>query len=147
MTDWRIEKFDIHHIKEFELRPEDKGRLLNEDPSKWEQVADNSIAYSFYHHGNLIFCGGIFLHYAGFGEAWLLCSPEAETLPKGMFKLTRDGLEKIIKDYKLFRVQATVRCDWKQAQKFIRKLGFTPEGVLRKYGIDQSNYMMYARIE
>ena len=147
MTNWRIEKFDIHHIKEFELRPEDKGRLINEDPSKWEQVSDNSIAYSFYHHGNLIFCGGIFLHYAGFGEAWLLCSPKAEFLPKDVFKLTKNTLDKIIKDNGLFRVQATVRCDWKQAQKFVEKLGFIPEGVLHKYGMDQSNYIMFGRIE
>ncbi len=147
MTNWRIEKFDIHHIKEFELRPEDKGRLLNEDPSIWEQIAGKSIAHSFYHDDSLIFCGGIMLHYAGFGEAWLLCSAKAETLMKGVFKLTKDGLEKIIKDHKLFRVQAAVRLDWKQAQKFVSRLGFIPEGILHKYGIDQSNYMMYARIE
>ena len=147
MTNWRIEKFDIHHIKEFELRPEDKGRLINEDPSKWEQIAYKSIAHSFYHDDSLIFCGGIMLHYAGFGEAWLLCSPKAETLPAEVFRLVKRALEKIIKENKLFRVQATVRCDWKQAQRFVRDLGFIPEGVLHKYGMDQSNYIMFGRIE
>ncbi len=147
MTDWRIEKFDIHHIKEFELRPEDKGRIINEDPSKWEQIAGNSIAYSFYHKESLIFCGGIVVHYAGFGEAWVLCSPKAETLPKGVFRLAKEFLDKNIKDKKLFRVQAVVRCDWPQAQKFVEKLGFIKEGILKKYGLDQSDYIMYARIE
>ena len=87
------------------------------------------------------------MHYAGFGEAWLLCTPKVKTVPKDMFKLAKKYLEKVINDRGLFRVQATVRCDWEQAQRFVKKLGFVPEGVLHKFGIDQSDFLMFARIE
>ena len=147
MVDWRVEKFDFHHLKEFASQSHDKGRLVNEDPVQWKLIAGHSVAYSFFVKDRFIFCGGVLIYRAGFGEAWILCSEDVALYPRTVFKLMREYLQKVINDHSLYRVQATVRCDWPQAQRFVMMFGFTPEGILRKYGTDKSDYKMYARIE
>lgn len=144
MINWKVEKFDLHHIKDFAAK---EGGVVNEDPAMWKLVTEKSEACSFFFKGKWIFSGGILVHRAGFGEAWILCSKGAAAHPVGVFRVARDYLNTGFVLNRLYRLQAIVRCDWPQAQKFVKRLGFVKEGVLKKYGADQSDYIMYARVE
>ena len=55
-------------------------------------------------------------------------------------------LKKIIKEHEFARVQAAVRTDWPEAQRFSRFLGFKQEGLMEKFGPDGSDYYRVARI-
>ena len=144
MVDWRVKDFKPKHLKHIRVRTHDQGEMI----SSWKEIAKKSIAYSFFNEkGRFVFCGGILIHHPGFGEGWVLCSEEVKYYPITVFKFTKMYLNRIIKDNNLYRVQVTTRSNWPQAQRFVRMLGFTPEGILRKYGPDKSDYKMYARIE
>ena len=52
----------------------------------------------------------------------------------------------IIKEQELVRIQAAVRADWPEAQRFAEFLGLENEGLMRKYGPDGSDYFRFAKV-
>ena len=44
------------------------------------------------------------------------------------------------------RIQAAVRADWPEAQRFAEFLGLENEGLMRKYGPDGSDYFRFAKV-
>src|SRR5215472_12039856 len=45
------------------------------------------------------------------------------------------------------RIQAVIHSEDVRARAFVRFLGFKAEGVMKKYGPDGSNFIMYARVK
>ena len=46
----------------------------------------------------------------------------------------------------LHRIQSAVLDNNPKLERFARFLGFTPEGVLRRYGTDRTDYTLYSRL-
>lgn len=143
----KVKELRYSDVFTIEPRTEDKDRLIYTNKGDWLRIAENSHAFTLFYDGQILCYGGVLLYRQGFGEAWILCSELAMKHPFVVYRKSIEILNLIIDVNKLYRVQATVRCDWKQARKYLEHLGFKKEGRLKKYGPDQSDYYMYSRVK
>lgn len=145
----KVEKYTHEHfneMREMGLRVEDDKRMIIANPDTWKVMAERSEACSVFVDGDILFSGGILMLREGFGEAWLLCSVLVYIYPLTVYRVASRILNKIIEECNLYRVQATPRTNWPTGYRFVEKLGFQREGVLRKYGLHQEDCYMYGRI-
>jgi len=67
-------------------------------------------------------------------------------IPLLVARYSKRGLDAIIRDNKIRRVQASVSVVDDVAVRFAEWMGFDEEGVMRAYGLDGSDYYRYARV-
>jgi hypothetical protein len=79
-------------------------------------------------------------------ELYALTSHEMENKPLQYHRAIRSMLKLLVEAMKLVRAQTFVRADYDKGVKFMRTLGFEPEGRLRCYGIDRKNYYIMGRV-
>lgn len=83
--------------------------------------------------------------FSGVFEVWSLLSQDVKKHPKTLAKTAKkfvDGLSK----FGAHRIQMTTRHDLKGGQKWAEFLGFKPECVMRKYGPDQMDHILYSKV-
>lgn len=57
------------------------------------------------------------------------------------------GFKKALNVLPFRRIQAKVRTDFKVGINFVEKLGFKPEGILKKFGPNNTDYTMYCLLQ
>ena len=57
-----------------------------------------------------------------------------------------DIMQRVTTENKLWRVQGVCKADWPAARRFARLMGFEEEGLMRKYGPEQADYMRIAKV-
>lgn len=102
-------------------------------------------AFTLIDNGHLVVSGGIFPVWDGLGEAWLIPSDQVANYKIKMIRTLRQHIDLITEEDGLRRLQATVRDDFDIAKKFIEFLGFKREGLMKNYGPDGTDHIMYAR--
>jgi hypothetical protein len=80
----------------------------------------------------------------GVGECWFMSTTALERYPIFLIKTFRKLTDMVLQNG-LHRVQIMVH-DTPALNKWATTLGFTKEGVLRKYGIDQKDNAVYSKI-
>lgn len=141
-----LEEFNIKDFDRMELKPGTWAR--REDRRMYEGYGKIGPAFTLFHDDLVIACGGICCAaWPGFGEAWLIPSAYIGKYPKSIFRYSRDFVEAVINRLDLFRVQTTVRELDNVSVRWIEHLGFTREGLLRKFTVNQENSFIYARIK
>lgn len=95
--------------------------------------------------GEVVACGGVVIIWPGVGEAWMRTSPLLERYPVASLRLTKQFLNTAANCLKLRRMQCTVRKGYAPAIKWAERLGFASEGVLRGFGPDGEDYIMFSR--
>jgi hypothetical protein len=90
---------------------------------------------------------GVWPQWPGVGRAWTMLSPEALLYPKTLHGWAKATLAAIMERDRLHRVEAVVRSGHTAGHRWVRRLGFRREGELVAYGMDRSNFHLYARIE
>lgn len=138
---FRIEHFDRMHIK----------------PQTWASKRDRQMIEAYGASGPslslmdddlVICCGGICCAaWKGFGEVWLVPSIYVDAYPKSVYAHTRKFIADAIDNLDLYRVQATIKEHDKTSIRWIEKLGFVREGLMMKFGPNQENQFMYARVK
>ncbi len=113
-----------------------KDRLLD--------VMPNSATMRY--KGSIIAIVGFTPLLPGSMEIWGVISNNIKECPKTFHKACRVVLESFIAQYKLRRVQMTVSGSFVTGCRWAKSLGFTPEGVLKAYGTDGSDYVMFGRV-
>lgn len=108
--------------------------------------AQNGTAITAYLHGKPMACFGFLPIWTGVAEMWLLIEERGRKYGKS---LTRAALS--VRDYavlsnNLHRLQITVRSADIRAVRWAQAIGFEQEAVLRRYGPDQSDFYIFARI-
>lgn len=103
-------------------------------------------AFTLMDNGHLVVSGGIFPVWDGMGEAWLIPSDEIPKYKIRMIRILRDHISSITEEDGLRRLQATVRDDFEVAKRFIEFMGFKREGLMKNYGPDGTDHIMYARV-
>lgn len=101
------------------------------------------------YEGHIVAVGGVFIPWTGVGTFWLILRSDAKKYGfHGVLALSaiQEHVESLIRNNNLWRAQATVRPEFEEAVKMIEFLGFTYEGLLRKYCPDGGDTMMYSRI-
>jgi len=138
-----LKPFIPEHVLMLGSRAEDRHRPRGADA---QRLIDNGIAQSAFDGDELIMCGGIVILHPGVAEAWLMCKEGVGAYKREVYVYSRRFLDLVESKYSLHRIQAHVRGGWKIARMFLEHLGFHKEGLLEKFGPDQEDYYIYARI-
>jgi len=94
--------------------------------------------------GNIVGCGGVMLLWSGVGEAWVMPNALAAEYPLACFRTICQGLQHAITAHNLRRVQSVVHESVPAEQRWVVRLGFEFEGVMRGYGPGGETYLRYA---
>jgi len=78
------------------------------------------------------------------GDLWLIPSIYVNKYPLTIFKVASSYISNAIDTLKLHRVQAIIM---QPEVKWIEKLGFEREGLLRKFGPNKEDKYIYARVK
>ena len=79
-------------------------------------------AYSLFHKGELLGCGGI--RTVGIGEAWLMLTEEAKKHKRDLLTHCRMMIDKMMRDEKIWRVWSESPEDKPKNKNFLKKMGF-----------------------
>ncbi len=94
--------------------------------------------------GQIVLCAGIHGAWTGTGEVWALFSPLAKVYLQTTFWV-RHFLVHAQETLGYNRLQAAIRLDCPIDVRFIERLGFEREGVMRHY-VDGADYALYALV-
>jgi RimJ/RimL family protein N-acetyltransferase len=61
-----------------------------------------------------------------------------------MYRVIKEWISKFVKDHGLKRIQATVECDFEEAIRMVRHLGFKKESIMKNY-VNGKDAFMYVR--
>lgn len=136
--------FKSWHLKSLKLRPEDGELDLDRLGKKYEIVGP---AYTCIDRKKILFCAGIIILWRGVGESWSLCDVEVKNYPREVLFYQKECLFKEIEANKLHRIQAHCLTTWRSGYRFLERLGFEREGLVRKYDSEGRDYYLYSLIK
>ncbi len=144
----RIEAYRPEHLALLELRPLDARAFEGfGDMDKW---MDNYVScgpvYTGIDEDVVVFIMGICMLWPGLGEGWVLTSSHVERLRLGFHKAVKGFIEMARKDFHLHRLQVNILAEHKQSCRWIERLGFGSEGVMKAFGPKRQDFVRYARI-
>lgn len=110
-------------------------------------LASQGPAWSgFDSEGTFLGAGGIGYYWPGVAEGWLLLSKGTDNYPFSLHRIVRLMVEKAFAVNGLKRLQVSVPVDMQRSRKWIARLGFVREGLMRRYGPDGHDYVLYAMV-
>ena len=93
-----------------------------------------------------IAAGGVFPLWDGVAEGWVLGTAEMKKYPITFARVIKHRTEMMCKNNSFKRLQTSVKADCEIAIRFAKWMDFKPEGLMKHYGPDGSDYYRYARI-
>lgn len=122
--------FERHHVDW--LKPRDYGgRLLSAVKSL--EFIDRSIAWTMVHEGEVVACVGIIHYWSGVAEAWTISSERVVRLKFSFHRTIMELIERVFQQFRLNRLQASVHADHEVSMRWLERLGFKNEGLMKKY--------------
>jgi hypothetical protein len=152
MSEWKISGFTLvpfcgDDAYEIAIHP-DMGIYKNEFFDAWVQVRCCGGGWTAYKEDvGILWCGGITPVWYGVGNAWFIRSTWVENFPIATVKMCKAVLERLIDEEHYHRVQCEVRKSSTTDIRFALFLGFTVEGIMRKWGADGSDYLLMSRVQ
>ena len=95
--------------------------------------------------GKVACCFGFQLLWPGVAEAWMLTSNQINTKAVSLTRSAGRYFDHIATKQVLKRLQITVNAQHDLAMRWAVALRFTQEGIMRNYGADGSDHVMFAR--
>tara|TARA_Y100001972_G_scaffold114747_1_gene150674 strand:- start:158 stop:598 length:441 start_codon:yes stop_codon:yes gene_type:complete len=144
-----IVDFESDHAKEL------YDGIINDDRNRppimisqfVDEVVVKNLAFTGVLNGKIIACGGIYPIWNGVGDAWFIGSNVIYEYPILVTKTVKKYLDELMDLNNFHRVQAYVRHDWQEAQRWIKVLGMQNEGTARKYSTDGRNHILFAKVK
>ena len=139
--------FHWGHAYTMDLREHD-ARYFRSVPNfrdMLRQYQDTGNAKTAMVGGKIACCFGYVELWRGVAEMWMLTTNHIETHPVAMTRGALRYINHIATETKLKRLQITVDVTHVVAMRWADALKFNREGVLRHYGADGADYMMFAR--
>lgn len=103
-------------------------------------------AFTLICDGRVIACGGVMLLWGSVGEGWILGSTLIDSHKLAFHRAVKRMTVDIQDNMRLTRVQTVVHCEFPESAKWLERLGFENEGVMRNYGVHGDDYWRYARV-
>lgn len=138
--------FELDHVDRISERAIFNAKGLLRDRLKVLTTQPGALTGTIARGEAILAIVGVIQTRAGFGEVWSVTSDEIRSTPVAFHKLALALLRHFEQRLSLTRVQVTVREDYVDGQKWAESLGFVREGVMRKYDLDGSNHILYARV-
>lgn len=90
--------------------------------------------------------GGIYIYWEGVAEVFLWLSPMVEQYPLYAVHAIKSGIDRLVKQYKLRRLQTLIDAELPTNQRFCELFGFKLESRLVAYGPWGEDNLMYVRM-
>jgi len=111
-------------------------------------IAEESVTLSILEKDTdaVIILGGVVVIWPGVAEAWSIASDLVKKYPRDVIHYCRLFLQTQMEMQNLRRLQLSVLTSEQVHRRFAEKLGFTDEGIMRKYGTQGEDHNRYARV-
>lgn len=140
----RIVQFEPDHLKLLLLQPSQAiMQPLLDNPEYAQSLKDAGPAYSAVDGDAVFACAGFIPQWEGRAIAWALISAEAG---RHFVTITR-AVKRAMDLHQFRRVETAVAHEFPQGHRWARMLGFTREGLMRRYTPDGRDCDLYARVQ
>ncbi len=112
------------------------------EPSYGESLAKAGPSFTATVDGDPIACIGVIDQWSGYARAWALISMFAGPY---MLHLTR-GIRTWLKYHNPGRIDTAVDCQFPEAIRWARLLGFAQEGTMRAYTPERRDCFLYSKV-
>lgn len=109
----------------------------------WGKSKDS---YTMMKDGVPVFCAGVVDIGWQRGEAWTLVSRLFYENKKVCYRVVKNFLKYCFENNQYQRIQSVISPDLDAGESWMRHLGFTKEGTLRKFGPNNEDVVMYSRV-
>ena len=149
MTDsFKIVPYETQHGDEMiEFGLNDK--LMDIDANFTENRIDFALvglSFTLLHNNNPVCSGGIVPLWNGVAEGWVIASKRIYDHKIKSVSAIKKRLDLLCTNNNIWRLQTSVKEDFKVGVRFAEWLGLKKEGLMLKYGPDKTNYYRMAKI-
>ena len=148
MANWIIKPFRQEHADE--IISYGMNNILMEIDASFKEnricQADKGNAYTLFVENKPIVAGGIIILWQGVAEGWVMANQNIFEIKLLACKEIKNRTDELCKKNKIKRLQTTVKYDFNSGIRFASWLGLKPEGIMRRYGPDGSDYYRMAKI-
>ena len=139
----KIIPFDPKHLEEMEINWGNKCMApIVIAASKLYAAAGP--AFSGEDKGRIVGCAGLAELWPGVAHAWAIIDKNYPKL--SVYRAIKSGMFVLAQVCKCHRIQTSTPAGFEAGHRMLRGLGFLPEGIMRSYGMDQSDYVQYAKV-
>ena len=131
--------------RDFRASDLEKIRVREADIDRDLEAFKKGLSFSYYDGEQIVCLFGIVKINEQTCEVFTVFDECARKYTRQIYEYAHRFLEFLEKQF--IRIQAVVRSDWEMSRRWVEKLGFVCEGVLRKFGPDGTDYCMYARVK
>lgn len=131
-----------------ELRDRDVDMLSSMDDwlgNLWE-MKSKGYGFTIYHEDDVVACIGVTKIVSGVSEVWAITGKLVEKYPKDFHKMCKRIIEYAFEIDNLHRLQCTAEVGYDRTIKWLERLGFEREGMLRNYTPDGKDMYIYSII-
>ena len=148
MVKYRIIPYEKSHTDEI-LTFGMNDKLLENDASSEEGRIDYGIpglSFTLLADNNIVLCGGITPIWDGVAEGWVIASKRIYDHKIKSVSSIKKRLDLLCTNNKIWRLQTSVKEEFKTGIRFAEWLGLKKECLMQMYGPDKSNYYRMAKI-
>ena len=141
---FQILPFEPHHISLIGPVSHDWHTVtyLAESPSYAKTLQSMGPSFTAFRCGKAIGAAGLIFIWEGFAQAWAYIG--LQRIGHQEFRALRDGLNLLMEEHRLRRVQTEVLTEHEAAHRMIRRLGFKSEAEMPCFGVKGETYTRYA---
>ena len=124
-------------------------KLMDLDASYEENRIDAAVAgmaFTLLCNSQPIVSGGIFPLWNGVAEGWVISSKRIFDIKIKAARLIKKRTDILCAANKIWRLQTTVKANFKTGLRFTEFLGFKNEGLMHGYGPDKTDYYRMAKV-
>ena len=147
MVKYKIIPYERSHTDEI-LTFGMNDKLLENDANSEEGRIDYGIpglSFTLLADNNIVLCGGITPLWDGVAEGWVIASKRIYDHKIKSVSSIKRRLDLLCINNNIWRVQTSVKEDFKVGVRFAEWLGLKKEGLMKYYGLDQTNYWRMAK--
>ena len=124
------------------------NKLMEIDASFTDNRIDTAIpglSFTLLADNNIILAGGIIPIWNGVAEGWVMCSQKVFDHKIRSASSVKKRLAYLCINNIIFRLQTAVKEEFLIGVRFAEWLGLQKEGLMKYYGLDQTNYWRMAK--
>lgn len=144
----QVVRFKMEHLDQIHLRERESSGIAKIPHYRklCEVYEKYGGTYTLLSPEGVVCIEGVAPIWPGVAGAWSLTSDLIFKYPKAYYKATKQFMAAIVTDWKIHRLQATTCADDAVACNWLRHLGFKQEGVLKSYGPDRADHIMFSKV-
>ena len=135
-----VRRYQKGDIERFRLQQAQRG--LNQYYANMDDTSDNNDVIVGEQDGEIMIMSGIIPQWEGRAMAWALVSCNAGKCFRSIHKAVLNFLIQS----NVRRIEATVDVSFKPGHRWMKMLGFEPEGYMKAYLPDGNDCILYARV-